>query len=462
MGNQTSSSKDEAGKLHPSTKTKNNDDNQPPVSATTSKARKTSQHMIHENLAVTRNPLGQDVFEKYEKVKHLTDGSTCQIWLVRKKLLPNDTTSKHDETQEEASPSSSASSLYALKIIQKTDVDDRFLQEMKNEVKILKRLDHPNIVRIYDLFETDKAIYLVMEYCSGGNLLERAPYTEPQVAKIMTKLLSAVHFMHKSKVVHRDLKVDNCMFENTTVDAEPKVIDFGLSKPYYDDDDDNTATGTGKYKMKCRVGTLETMSPEVIKGSYTDKADIWSLGVIAYMLLSNGKSPFQGNTDKELAANIISGQYISMDDKNDPAWNTISKEAKAFVKSLMQYDPTKRETAASALRSSWLNKQYPSEQRKPEESVMNIIRSAVISSGKNDSTLKRVSNMIIAHKSSNELVADLRKAFDAMDTNNQGTINYWEFRMALKRCDFPEKELKELFRDIDVNHTGVVSTSVLE
>ena len=477
MGNQTSST---------TTSNSNNVKEVKKASSAAASQQQQSSFLLHENLTVTENPLvageegRRDVFDdKYEKVKHVADGSSCQIYLVRRKKTSKQLKLlKSEEQQSESKSESSASSpLYALKVIQKSATDDRFLQEMKTEVKILKRLDHPNIVRIYDLFETESELYLVMEYCSGGNLMARAPYTEPQVAKLMTKLLSAVDFMHKNKVVHRDLKIDNCMFENSNSEAEPKVIDFGLSKPYFDDEAKKSGSSSSSYKMTCRVGTLETMSPQVLKGSYTDKADIWSLGVIAYMLLSNGKAPFQGSTTKEIAANIISEKYhVRMDDETDPTWNSISKEAKSFVKSLLEYDPSKRKTAAAALRSSWLTKHYDHDddhptldeqqaQRTstPEEAVqkMNSIRSAVWSSAKNDGIFKRVSNMIIAHKLSSESVAELRDAFHAMDTNHQGTINYWEFRTALKQsCDFSDRELKEAFRGIDVNDTGVVSMAL--
>ena len=171
---------------------------------------------------------------------------------------------------------SATANTYAMKSIHLSRVtDDAFITELKNEIDILKKLDHPHIVRAIETFEHRNQIFIVMELCHGGDLYSRDPYTEEEGARIISSVLSAIAYMHSKGITHRDLKYENILFVNDSPKAEVKLIDFGLSKVY----GDNTQLTEG-------VGTIYTMAPEVIKGNYTPTADVWSVGVIAYMLLS--------------------------------------------------------------------------------------------------------------------------------------------------------------------------------
>jgi len=374
---------------------------------------------LHENIAVSENPMDLNIFDYYEKIKHIAQGSTCDIWTIRHKKSGN---------------------IYALKIIPKTDASQVFVNELRNEIDVLKTVDHPNAVRVYEMFEDHKFIYMVSEYCGGGDLYSQPlPYDEPQAALVLTKILSAVTYLHKNHIVHRDLKPQNVMYENEG--GEPKLIDFGLSKRNVTD---------GK-NMKCLVGTVETMSPQVFKGEYNAKADVWSIGVIAYVLLS-GNLPFDGATDKEIAHKIVKGEY-SMEGED---WAKVSQSAKDFCKSLLTYDPDKRPTAAEALKDPWLRKNAPLSARRPGQEAMTKVQNALVHSAQ-DSKLKKVAAMMIAYKSSNESLKELRDAFDAVDANNHGTITFWEFRAVLRDCNFTDDELKVIFKDIDVNGTGVIN-----
>jgi serine/threonine protein kinase len=166
---------------------------------------------------------------------------------------------------------------YAMKSIHLNRVTDAtFVTELKNEIAILKKLDHPHIVRAMETFEHRNQIFIVMELCSGGDLYSRDPYTEEAAARIVSSILSALSYMHEHNVAHRDLKYENILFVNDSPTAEVKLIDFGLSKVY----GDNAQLTEG-------VGTIYTMAPEVLKGNYTQISDVWSIGVIAYMLLSS-------------------------------------------------------------------------------------------------------------------------------------------------------------------------------
>jgi calcium-dependent protein kinase len=228
------------------------------------------------------------------------------------------------------------------------------------------------------------------------------------------------------------------MFENST--GEPKLIDFGLSK-------------VGESLMHSRVGSLSTMSPDVIQGSYTAKADIWSVGVLAFILLS-GKLPFDGDTFKQIAAKIVHGNY-SM---KGPEWSSVSKPAKDFVRSLLTYEPSYRPTAAQALANPWLQRTYSLQDRQASPALMHDVNRALVQSS-HDSRFKKIVTMMIAYNYSNENLKELRNAFDTIDTNNHGTITYAEFRAALEKdCNFSnDDDLKALFQNIDVNGSGVIN-----
>ena len=157
--------------------------------------------------------------------------------------------------------------IYAMKSIHLDQVmRQEFIDELRNEIDILKELDYPNIVRVIETFEWKGKISIVMELCSGGDLYTRDPYTEMEAARIISSVLSAIAYMHSKNVVHRDLKFENVLFVNTSPISDVKLIDFGLSKVYVDK------------KLTDISGTIYTMAPEVLRGNHTEKADIWSIG----------------------------------------------------------------------------------------------------------------------------------------------------------------------------------------
>lgn len=119
-----------------------------------------------------------------------------------------------------------------MKSIQLSRISKEFIDELRNEIEILRNLDHPNIVKAYEVFDNSHQIYIIMELCSGGDLYAKKPYSEKEAAKIVGKLLSALKHMHAKGIIHRDLKFENIMFENTKPDAEIKLIDFGLSAKF--------------------------------------------------------------------------------------------------------------------------------------------------------------------------------------------------------------------------------------
>ena len=184
----------------------------------------------------------------------------------------------------------------AIKSMSLVDCDENQIEKLMKEVSILKLLDHPNIIKVYEVYQSKYKLFIITELCTGGELFDRIKemqsFTENQAAKYLLDIVSAVMHCHKRGIVHRDLKPENLLFENKDPDAKLKLIDFGTSQFF----DKNR-------KMKKLIGTYYYMAPEVINGGYDQKCDVWSLGIILFIMLS-GFPPFNGRTDKEITTKI--------------------------------------------------------------------------------------------------------------------------------------------------------------
>lgn len=198
---------------------------------------------------------GTNPFKYYGKIAELGRGSMGAVMLVRKKKKYVGGSAylfqRNQRTFLSRFTSHKRVSLikrdFAMKSIILGKVSDEFLQELANEIEILRKLDHPNIVKLYEIFDYNNLMYLVMELCSGGDLFSRSPYTESQAATIVKKLTSAIAYMHNCGITHRDVKMENIMFETESPDSEIKLLDFGLSRKFQ----------PGEH-MKRGVGTVYT------------------------------------------------------------------------------------------------------------------------------------------------------------------------------------------------------------
>jgi calcium-dependent protein kinase len=231
------------------------------------------------------------------------------------------------------------------------------------------------------------------------------------------------------------------MFENKSPTAEIKVIDFGLSKKFSD-----KQVGV----MHEGVGTLYSMAPQVLQGVYTSQADMWSCGVITYMLLSSHR-PFYSKHRKIMIDRIMRCDYTFEKDY----WKAVSDEAKDFIASLLVLDPNVRLNAAQAQNHEWLSNQFKLSDRVPSSSFRHAVADNLLVY-KDTVELKKIALNVIAHRSSTEEVLQLRKCFDAYDTANNGIISFEEFREALKESNYSEQEIKDMFDSIDVNDNGHV------
>jgi calcium-dependent protein kinase len=198
-------------------------------------------------------------------------------------------------------------------------------------------------VHLLAVYEDVKYFHLVIEHCSGGELFTRiievGHYSEDKAAGLMKMILLAVNFLHRNNIAHRDLKPENFLFEHMEENAQLKLIDFGLSSKFSD---------VTNEKMKSRVGTPLYLAPEVLAGHYDYKADLWSCGVILFILLS-GRYPFTGETEKELFFNILNGEV----DYRLNQLNHISDTGKDLVRKLLTQDAKTRIDAATALAHPW-------------------------------------------------------------------------------------------------------------
>ena len=232
----------------------------------------------------------------------------------------------------------------AVKVMNKNNMDSSDLELVRTEIEILKICQHPYIIKLYDIFENVDYIYIIMEYCSGGDLfsfLQKRNFIlkEDKVATIMYKLCKAVFYVHSYGIAHRDIKPENVLLTSEDEDADIRLLDFGLSK----------IVGPNQ---KCTepYGTLTYCAPEIILDKpYLKTVDSWSLGVMTYLMLS-GSLPFSGKDEHEIAKNVV---YSKVNFEKKPIWNEISREAKDFITKLLDKDLKTRIEMKTALEHPW-------------------------------------------------------------------------------------------------------------
>jgi len=224
--------------------------------------------------------------------------------------------------------------------------DPKYIAKLQEEVNVLRELrGHDNVIRLYDVFCVDNELFIITELGRGGDLFHlltthpKHGVTEAYAAKTVVQMLSAVAFLHSRNICHRDLKLENWVLESGRDVWSPlKLIDFGLSTHF-----------TPGHRLSRVVGSSYYVAPEVLKKSYTEACDLWSLGVIVYMLLS-GAPPFYGKNDEAIKASIVNGEYTFPHE----LFRDVSDEAMAFVSTLLSYNTEYRYTADQALTHTWL------------------------------------------------------------------------------------------------------------
>ena len=379
--------------------------------------------------------------------------------------------------------------LFAMKEIPKTSEDLLSDTEIIDEIEILKNLDHPDIVRITEFYNTDSSYYIINEYCKYGELFEQINkiFSETQIAVMFRQILSGLAYLHSNNIIHRDLKLENILIsdiEKSYTTNEDlfllKIIDFGTAKIF----DKN------KYP-RAVVGSIYYIAPEVLLKKYGKECDMWSTGVILYMFIV-GHAPFDGKTNREIMEKIKLGKFS----RTEPRWQKASNEVKDLINKLLVLDRKKRLTAFEALQHPWFkvsnssilynniskdevlkciqNLLNYSIKSKFEELVLayivhNIPRPKqaktciklfkLANKNEDGKLLRNELKQTLLNFVSEEFLQNFDDIFSLLDGDNNGYIDYEEFLRATldRKLWINEKVLKLAFKFFDKESFGYIS-----
>ena len=389
------------------------------------------QVALNNDVIVSGNEVNPEKI--YIKTKMLGSGAFGEVWLVHHKDLDRD---------------------FAMKMIKKRKNKSNDEREILNEIEILKKLDHPKILKVIDFYSTLKKYYIITEYCPEGELFNEiikiGKFDEGQSAFIINQILKAIVYCHKMNIIHRDIKPENIMITNREKNGclQVKLIDFGTAKIFEKGHQENKYVGSSYY-----------MAPEIIKRNYDEKCDLWSIGVILYILLT-GRPPFDGNDDEEILENVKKGVY----DKWAYPFPLLSAHAKDLINKLLQYDPKKRLNAEQALDHPWFKTAEFKKKDKvntiPPELARELIHN--MTKYRSDNILKcAVIAYLVHHITNTEECFEASKLFIKIDLNNDGKIEKHELVQGFQKYwGISESEAKEkvdlIFSNIDTDFNGFI------
>ena len=327
---------------------------------------------------------------------------------------------------------------YAIKSIPMKNLSSNF-DDFIQEVDIISTLDHPNIIKFYETYHDDCFFHIVMELCKGKEIVHQMGnygfIEEKKVTKIIFKVLLAIVHCHNRGVTHRDLKPENILFDSELKDAEIKLIDFGLSRKY-----------DKEQKMHSILGTPYYVAPEVLKGEYDEKCDIWSIGAMTYLMLC-GEPPFNGNSNNEIFKKIVK-ESIKF---NSFMWKNISKNAKDFVKLCLNKNSNKRPSASEALKHPWFTKVIKETHnfKKINKDILLNIKDFNINYQFQQMVLKYLINNKLSHKEK-QIFKD---SFYALDFNHNGFIIEEDLKKVFELFNIyiEESQIKNLFNILPDN-----------
>ena len=332
---------------------------------------------------------------------------------------------------------------YACKTIMKTKLPtEEDKEDAKREVQILWHLKgHPNVVSVVGSFEDAKAIHIVMDVCKGGELfdkiIERGHYTEKDAAAMCRTMLRVIHHMHTLGVMHRDLKPENFLLSDNSRNATVKATDFGLSVFARPDE-----------RFEDLVGSAFYVAPEVLQCDYSREADIWSCGVILYILLS-GVPPFWDDTEQGIFAAIVKGDI----DFQSKPWPSISSGAKECVKMMLTKDTAVRATAEQVMNHPWMKEDGSAPDTPLDNAVVERIKKF-----SEMNKLKKLALKMIAANLSGDQIQGLKELFESMDADGNGTITVQAMREGLQkqRAHIAEGEIEALMNTMDMDENGTI------
>ncbi|KAL5545655.1 hypothetical protein UlMin_005342 [Ulmus minor] len=316
------------------------------------------------------------------------------------------------------------------------------VEDVRREIQIMHHLaGHPNVIQIVAAYEDAVAVHVVMELCAGGELfdriIQRGHYTERKAAELARIIVGVVEACHSLGVMHRDLKPENFLFVNQDEEASLKTIDFGLSMFFRPGETFNDVVGSPYY-----------VAPEVLRKNYGPECDVWSAGVIIYILLS-GVPPFWDETEQGIFEQVLKGE---LDFISEP-WPSISESAKDLVRRMLVRDPKKRLTAHEVLCHPWVQVDGVAPDKPLDSAVLSRLKqfSAM-------HKLKKIAIRVIAESLSEEEIAGLKEMFKMIDADNSGQITLEELKKGLERvgANLKDSEIHGLMQAADVDNSGTI------
>uniref|UniRef100_A0A6A7G709 CAM kinase, CDPK family n=1 Tax=Hirondellea gigas TaxID=1518452 RepID=A0A6A7G709_9CRUS len=347
--------------------------------------------------------------------------------------------------------------VFAVKVIKKSKFKllaqkRAFYAQLREEITIMQKLNHENVIRFFDVFEDELHVYVIMERCSGGELFDRisekGSYSEHDAAHVLRQVVEGLRYLHSNNIAHCDLKPDNFLFLDPKEDSQLKIIDFGMSKIV-------------KFRKYFRrfCGTPYYVAPEVITGSYTEACDMWSVGVVMFVMLF-GFPPFYVDPNEYHADNKILGKVKKGFDprtkKDYGAWFpqaiSCSDSAKDLIAKLLCSNHVDRLSAVEALNHPWLKGQAST--KKMDEEVLR----GLASFRRTCNFKQTVLNVMIHHLEDDQL-EHLKAQFAKLDMDNNGVISQAELAASLRELDskIEDSEIKKIMDQIDIDNDGVVS-----
>ena len=400
---------------------------------------------LHENCVAEHDAASRRVTDVYDLPadRVLGRGSYGTVYLAI-----------HRATREE----------FACKVLSINRVGPQYVDKLHAEISSMRQLDHPNVLRLREVFFGRRKIYLIMDLCTGGELFELVNTStdhrsEKCATSFIADMLSAVRYLHENGVVHRDLKLENWLFEHRA-GSHLKLIDFGLARHFL-----------GHERIHGAVGSMYYVAPEVLRGSYDARCDLWSLGVIAYMLVS-GAPPFWGKDDRDIRRNILAGRW----EFPPQFFAGVSPMAKDFIARLLTHDPDMRMSASDALMHPWLTTNISSKDlrmlpRWQCDELLGTLRGFA-----RTTPLQKVVLAVAAFHLTPPQVANMRELFAFIDVDRSGTISFTELAKAVRDLSsisqpnvepsnehpwndlrIDESQLKDLFNAVDISRSSQIN-----
>ena len=372
-----------------------------------------------------------DPEEDYKKLNFLGEGSFASVYKVQNKFTDV---------------------ICAMKVINKTfscTIEDE--NEILNEINILRTMDHPGILKIFEFYSSKQNYSIVTELCPGGELfqqiIDKGPFTERYSAYVMYQIFSAVNYCHKMHIVHRDLKPENILIVGKDREGLPtiKICDFGTSKMF--------EKGAVERKL---VGSSYYIAPEVLKKHYNEKCDVWSCGVIMYILLS-ARPPFGGEDDNEIMERVSTGKY----DLESPPFNKLSKNSIDLIKRLLTMDPEQRISAEQALNHPWF-KEFKSQEIYNRINDTDTMKTLVenLKKYKRTSIIQETALAYLVHHFPQiKDVVNSCKLFNQIDKSGDGKITKAELLRGLSeryKSDTLEADVEEIYKNLDMDNNGYI------